>query len=96
MFAISATRCSIPYGTACHMPGKGACPAVVPPQAPSGAPETRCGLQLKRATMYPADYVDTFVTRFPDVQVRSDRWSLAEYTKIRFIGLHANAGRFLH
>ena len=27
--------------------------------------------QLKRATTYPADYVDTFVTRFPDVQVRA-------------------------
>ena len=35
------------------------------------AHETTGALQLKRATTYPADYVDTFVTRFPDIQVRA-------------------------
>ena len=32
---------------------------------------THGGVQLKRATTYPEDYVDTFVSRFPDVQVHA-------------------------
>ena len=90
MTPISKTGCSIPC-TFRALLRRVSCDPISQTPGP-GAPETCAGPQLKRATTYPADYVDTFVTRFPDVQVRAGCLSLAEHVEISVIGSRALGG----